>query len=206
MIRNRVNNKVYIGQTQRSLTRRWFEHCWEADNGFTRTICKAIRKYGKESFSVLPLIRFETSEEANAAEQLWIKALKTQRKGYNISPGGPAPMKGRHHTEESKKKQSNSISGEKHPLWGKKHSLESKEKMRQSQLRVAKHGKDKLNFRHDVPASVVMILFADGIKRRTMSRLLNIERTSLDSRIRSNSLEKLAKENPEVLARLKDKL
>lgn len=52
-ITNKINNKVYIGQSVH-IERRWAEHCQDSSNS---VIAKAIKKYGKENFT------FEVLEE-----------------------------------------------------------------------------------------------------------------------------------------------
>ena len=53
-ITNNINGKIYIGQTRIPESKRWQQHVWHADNDSDKDsllLCKAIKKYGKESFS-----------------------------------------------------------------------------------------------------------------------------------------------------------
>lgn len=66
-ITNKVNGKIYIGRTKKPIEKRLKEHCWgamrrEQENNYFR---RAIRKYGKENFSVelLEQCSFEVSHE-----------------------------------------------------------------------------------------------------------------------------------------------
>ena len=51
--------------------------------------------------------------------------------GYNLREGGGSTGK---HSEESIRKMSEALRGEKHPMWGEHHSEETKQKQRTSQL------------------------------------------------------------------------
>ena len=50
IIRNTINNKVYIGQTIHSVKLRFSKHLTSARKGGDYVIGKAIRKYGEENF------------------------------------------------------------------------------------------------------------------------------------------------------------
>ena len=52
IIRNTINNKVYIGQTISSINLRFRNHLSAARNGGDYIIGKAIRKYGESNFYV----------------------------------------------------------------------------------------------------------------------------------------------------------
>ena len=91
-ITNLINNKVYIGETIRSLDSRWREHKHEAlkeGHGYNYPIHLAIRKYGLDNFKIETLetcsddIRFER-------ESYYIKLYSSHlhSKGYNIVLNG----------------------------------------------------------------------------------------------------------------------
>lgn len=81
---------MYIGQTIRSVKRRWYEHLLEArlkDPNRYCTLDCAINKYGNDSFIV------ETIEECddtmlNEREIYWIDYYNSFEHGYNMKPGG----------------------------------------------------------------------------------------------------------------------
>ena len=87
-ITNKTNNKNYIGQTSRSINERFGEHLRDAYNrNSEQPIYRAIRKYGKENFSV------ELLEECNIAdiderEIYYINKYDTYNNGYNATLGG----------------------------------------------------------------------------------------------------------------------
>ena len=89
IIRNTINNKVYIGQTKVSLKLRFQNHLSAARNGKDYVIGKAIRKYGEENFYI-ELLEECTIEELNERERYWISYFNaTNNKfGYNMSIGG----------------------------------------------------------------------------------------------------------------------
>lgn len=71
-ITNKVNNKAYIGITSKGLSARWKEHLYSAEHDCPFKLHRAIRKYGKENFSV-ELIDFANSwEELTKKEQQYI--------------------------------------------------------------------------------------------------------------------------------------
>ena len=91
IIRNTVNNKVYIGQTKVSVTTRWQEHLRHAKYG-DQIINRAMRKYGIDKFYV------ETLEICNTdvidyREMYYIDLYDStnKSKGYNVSIGGKTP-------------------------------------------------------------------------------------------------------------------
>ena len=54
-IENLINGKCYIGQTTTTIAHRWGQHSSNHKNMGNMIICKAIRKYGKESFKITQL-------------------------------------------------------------------------------------------------------------------------------------------------------
>lgn len=138
-ITNRINGKVYIGQTVGSLEARWKRHCTNS-SGCT-AIRDAIQKYGKENFTVEQIDAACDREELNYKEGYWIARYNSMvPKGYNLCDGGESTG-GYIHTEESKAKMSSirkgRFCGENHPRFGKPHSEETKKKI--SENRKGKH-------------------------------------------------------------------
>lgn len=89
IIKNTVNDKVYVGQTKISLKLRFQNHLSAARNGKDYIIGKAIRKYGEDKFYI-ELLEECTVEELNEREKYWIAFFNStdNRFGYNISIGG----------------------------------------------------------------------------------------------------------------------
>lgn len=89
IIRNTVNDKVYVGQTHVSIKLRFQNHLSAARRGLDYVIGKAIRKYGEDKFYV-ELLEECLVEELNEREQYWISFFRAtdNRFGYNMSIGG----------------------------------------------------------------------------------------------------------------------
>lgn len=87
---NEFKPKIYVGYTKLSFHARWREHCYDAKYGCLLYFHKAIRKYGKESFSHEILAETNTVEEAKELERLWILSLRAYDPdfGYNGTYGG----------------------------------------------------------------------------------------------------------------------
>lgn len=158
-ITNKINGKIYIGQTIRTLKERWKNHKEQAKSGKRcRAIHHAIRKYGIENFTVEQIDLAVSQEELNEKERYWIEFYdSTNRdKGYNLTDGGnyfkmvesvkikisefaktrigdKNPRYGVPMTLENRLKISavNKLrTGEKNSFYGKHHTEEAKQKMR----------------------------------------------------------------------------
>lgn len=95
--RNKINNKRYIGQTnKKNLNERWRNGKGYAPKNNEnqknhRKFYNAIQKYGWDNFEHIVLEEnIQTLEEANQKEQYWITYYDTfnSDKGYNMTPGG----------------------------------------------------------------------------------------------------------------------
>ena len=86
MHRNKINNKVYIGQTSRDMMERWKERNY----GYNDYFRKSINKYGSENFDHIILHENLSRDEANEYEQFYISKYNSMNKdyGYNVMPGG----------------------------------------------------------------------------------------------------------------------
>ena len=83
-ITNIQNNKVYIGQTIRPIQKRFQRHINDALNNILDThFARAIRKYGKDSFTIEQIDTASNQEELNKKEQYWIQYYDSVNKGYN---------------------------------------------------------------------------------------------------------------------------
>ena len=80
---------MYVGQTV-DLPRRWRAHLQEARKGANQPLYRAIRKHGIESFSISPILKVDTQEEANYQERIWILLLgaHVSKYGYVCTWGG----------------------------------------------------------------------------------------------------------------------
>lgn len=93
LIKNRVNDKIYIGQTKRTIELRWKEHLYEASKSINKQcpyFHRAIKKYGEKSFEIIQLDTASTKEELNLKEIYYIKLYNSNNPlvGYNLTKGG----------------------------------------------------------------------------------------------------------------------
>lgn len=91
IITNKVNSKVYIGQTRKSLSERMRHHFSKYETCVK--LKEAIEQYGKENFiyTVLELVPFS---ELNKREAFYIEKYNSIENGYNIKKGN-SKFKGR---------------------------------------------------------------------------------------------------------------
>lgn len=87
-ITNTVNNKVYIGQTQRTLETRVREHLQASETGEGFYLHSAIRKYGWDKFTVEVIAETDNIEILNELEKFYISKYNSNHIGYNLAPGG----------------------------------------------------------------------------------------------------------------------
>lgn len=110
LIRNNINNKVYIGQSV-DIKRRAQEHIRSAQpNKYSAKsqrdrntpIHRAMQKYGIEYFTIT-ILEECSKEELNNKEQYWIKMFNATDKqiGYNLTKGGQNnfALKGEQHSQ-----------------------------------------------------------------------------------------------------------
>jgi hypothetical protein len=86
-ITNDINEKVYIGQTTRTIEERWEEHLYEVRSGrfVHRPLYAAMTKYGVDHFRIEQI---EQTEEPKQRERYWIEIYGSFKDGYNDTLGG----------------------------------------------------------------------------------------------------------------------
>ena len=110
-IENKINGKIYIGQTKNKVSDRIASHI---TNNWP--IGQALRKYGLQSFVITIIDYADTKEILDEKEVYWIKFLDCKiPKGYNVADGGSGAS-GYSHTEEHKKLLSERITGSGNPM------------------------------------------------------------------------------------------
>ena len=83
-ITNKVNGKVYIGQSIRPIEQRFQRHINDAVNNILDThFARAIRKYGKENFYIELVETCDNQTELNLRERYWIRKYDSINNGYN---------------------------------------------------------------------------------------------------------------------------
>ena len=87
-IENQINHKVYIGQTIKSLNKRFSQH----KNNYTKPyfsqihLYRAFKKYGIENFS-FEKIEQVNDEDLDEREKYWIAYYNSYENGYNSTFG-----------------------------------------------------------------------------------------------------------------------
>lgn len=145
-IQNKINNKIYIGQTVNTFDRRYKNNLEKYTNN--QHLKKSINKYGIDNFDIIKVYDVAYSkEELDQKEIYYINLYDTMNpsKGYNKNTGGhngrhsqeiinkiKLANTGKKRTEETKKLLSVKAKlrpKEKHPMLNKKHSEETKKKI-----------------------------------------------------------------------------
>lgn len=145
--RNKINGKVYIGQTSQNVNQRWRNGKGYVNNTL---FYRAIKKYGWDNFEHDIIFTGLDKEQADKLENEMILFFDSNNpdKGYNLTDGGQG-TNGYHFTEEQKKhisdiqtgrclteewKQhiSEAVRGENHPFYGKKLSDEHRKHLSES--------------------------------------------------------------------------
>lgn len=92
IIKNTVNNKVYIGQTTQTIGIRFTNHKMASRTGEDTKFYRAMRKHGEENFYPELLEQVEI-ENLNDREKYWIKYYDSYYNGYNSTLGGDQPYR-----------------------------------------------------------------------------------------------------------------
>ena len=127
---NKINGKIYIGQTGQEPNIRWKQgYGYVGSSHFYN----AIQKYGWDNFEHIILLSNLSLEDANYFEETLIKKLDTinRDKGYNLRFGA-TNNKMSEETKEKMRRNHPRLSGEKHCWYGKHLSLEHRKKIGES--------------------------------------------------------------------------
>ena len=128
---NKINQKIYIGQTkEENINKRW------GNNGIgykTQTrFWRAIQKYGWDNFDHFIITDWITKDKANDIEIALISLFNSTNKnyGYNVSQGGDGAT-GVACSEEKKELLSKMFSGQGNPFFGCKHTEDVRQILRE---------------------------------------------------------------------------
>ena len=141
IIQNKVNDKIYVGETKRSPYTRWVEHKRSLRKGShcNSYLQRAWDKYGEENFEFYLVFNDElTLDETNFLEEFYRVWFKEIGLVYNVKDCGKSGS----HAEETKKKISETLIRERrgtdfiHPWKGKHHTKETREKISVSVKRL----------------------------------------------------------------------
>ena len=160
---NKVNGKLYVGQTIYDLEKRFREHKHASLTKKTY-LYNAINKYGFENFTIDEIDKASSLEELNNKEIYWINKLNTlMPNGYNMVKGGNG-VKGYKHTKKTKLLLKNKSKGNTNAKGKHNISLSSKDKMikahkgKQSKFKNKHHtleAKNKISIKHCKPVMCI---------------------------------------------------
>jgi len=168
IIRNVLNNKLYVGSTRREGSERWMEHRknLRGNRHHSFYLQRAWNKNGESAFQFEIIQKDVPSESIREHEQYWMDILKPE---YNVSPSANGPgslsaetkakisakLKGRKASPETrallsklrtgKKLSPESIEKTAAAHRGMKRSEETKIKMRNKQIEIASKLREKYN-------------------------------------------------------------
>lgn len=139
MIRSKIDNKIYIGSSCR-VYYRFHEHKRRLRRGAhtNNHLQNAWDMYGESNFEFLVMDTVSNRDELFKWEQLWLDTTNCtdRRYGYNSHLYADVSSPGAHHSEETRKKLSDIMTGRKHTedtkrkiaeaSRGKRHTEESK--------------------------------------------------------------------------------
>lgn len=132
-IENKINGKVYIGQSV-NIKRRWTRHKRELNNNIhgNNHLQRAWNEYGSKYFS-FELIKACKPKYLNRFEKLYIRIFDSMdyNKGYNNDSGG---FECKQFSEHALLKMQQNNKGKNNPMYGRKHSEETKTKIAKSKI------------------------------------------------------------------------
>jgi group I intron endonuclease len=121
-ITNKVNGKIYVGQSKKSIEDRFQRHIKAARKKCNRYLYDAMNHYGYDNFIIEVIETDIEKEQIDEREQFWIKELSTlMPNGYNMTKGGGGGYTVEFWDEERKKEwyrnQGNKRRGKRPPEW-----------------------------------------------------------------------------------------
>lgn len=127
VIENKINGKLYVGKAN-NVERRWGKHRAAVREGADGLLYRAMRKYGIENFQIRIVDESEDEKlTLNVLEPKWIQKLKDDgHELYNLTEGGDG-IPGLTHSDETRRKMSESQRG-------KKLTEDAKQKIREANL------------------------------------------------------------------------
>lgn len=147
-IRNKVNNKVYIGKSK-NIYARMYQHIYSLNvksKDENRYLINSWHKYGADNFEYFVIEYLELDEDLLKERELyWIQSYNSLDKsiGYNLRLDSETKMIVH---EETKKKLSESVSGENNPNYNHKWSDEMKQRMSTIKKEQYASGEQVVNF------------------------------------------------------------
>lgn len=153
-ITNKINGKLYIGLTTRTIKERWKDHCRYAENFLNHSkkmsyLHKAIIKYKPRNFKIEVVDSCNNFNLLNKMEQFYIKKYKALcPNGYNLTTGGKQYRFTKEHKKYLSLIRKGTQSGNKNNFYGKKHTLKSRLEMSKTRKSLINGGKIVFNHKH----------------------------------------------------------
>lgn len=177
-IKNKVNNKIYIGQSI-NIQSRWKTHLRELNNKkhANKKLTNSFEKYGENQFEFI-MLEVCSKEDAPWKEQEWIdkysrEELFNEVFDVQFRSGDSNPFYGRKHSDECKSKMSELRKGKNlgkdNPNFGKKHGKDIGLKM------TLNNHTTKLNV--EKVLEIVELLKNGDLSDKTIAEKYNVART-----------------------------
>lgn len=88
-ITNKINGKIYVGQTSLSIEKRFDKHIKCAESKVNRHLYDSMNHYGYDNFIIEMIEDNILKENIDERERFWISELHSRSpKGYNMTEGG----------------------------------------------------------------------------------------------------------------------
>lgn len=97
IIKNKINDLVYVGKTVYSLDKRFKRHLYDSKNNQTK-LYNAINRHGKENFYIELIVDNIEHYFIDSFEKYWINKYNSFKIGYNSTIGGDGCVE---HTKET---------------------------------------------------------------------------------------------------------
>ena len=182
-IRNKINDKVYVGQTGERFLRRYWHHQWKLrDNSHDNMYLQnAWNKYGEDNFEYVVLESVEDSSLLDELEIKYIDYYKKNNLSYNMLLGGGG-RRGFRMSENTKK-----LIAEKNRqhMLGTKHSEETKKKM--SEARTGKRVNKNTDILNEDIVKNIKLLLIGGKSASEISKELEIDYKLINNLISNNT-------------------
>lgn len=192
---NKLNGKVYIGKTIKTLHIRKNQHVNDSKRGSNYRFHNALNKYGADNFEWIILCETDSTKKLNLLEIFYISAYKKMTSLYNLTDGGEGNL-GWNPPEETRNKigMANSkriISDETRVKLseagkGRKHSEETKKK-----IGMAHKGKTLTEEAKKKIGEANSKYIRDDNYRKKMSEVKKGEIRSEETRLKMSNAKKL---------------